>query len=66
MPVSGGKIIPYHTIFGNVHFENVCFTYPTRKNQVSKNFVKSQYCEQNFLDLMFGDNIEHFLFENEM
>lgn len=30
IPISGGKVIPYHSFFGNVEFRNVSFSYPTR------------------------------------
>ena len=35
MSMKGGITIPYHAIRGNVKFDNVSFTYPTRPNQVS-------------------------------
>ncbi|XP_071440546.1 mitochondrial potassium channel ATP-binding subunit isoform X1 [Hetaerina americana] len=39
MPLNGGKIIPYHSLIGDISFENIHFTYPTRPNQaVLKNF----------------------------
>ncbi|XP_077999189.1 mitochondrial potassium channel ATP-binding subunit-like [Glandiceps talaboti] len=39
MNVTGGKIIPYHSLFANVEFHNVSFSYPTRPEQsVLKNF----------------------------
>ncbi|XP_059485327.1 mitochondrial potassium channel ATP-binding subunit [Neocloeon triangulifer] len=39
VPLTGGKKIPYHSLFGEVVFENVTFSYPTREGQpVLKNF----------------------------
>lgn len=39
IPVKGGKKIPYHTLMGNIEFNNVTFAYPTRSDQVVlKNF----------------------------
>ncbi|KAL4224808.1 ATP-binding cassette [Mactra antiquata] len=39
VPLHGGKKIPYHTLQGDIEFNNVCFTYPTRPDQeVLKNF----------------------------
>jgi len=32
LPISGGHIIPYHSLIGNVEFKEVNFTYPTRAN----------------------------------
>ncbi|XP_046393138.1 mitochondrial potassium channel ATP-binding subunit [Ischnura elegans] len=34
MPLVGGKIIPFHSLIGDVSFERVSFTYPTRPKQV--------------------------------
>lgn len=34
IPLKGGKIIPYHTLMGNIEFRNVSFAYPTRPDQV--------------------------------
>lgn len=34
IPTSGGKTIPYHSFFGDIEFDNVSFTYPTRPEQV--------------------------------
>ena len=31
---SGGKTIPFYSLFGDVEFRNVSFTYPTRPHQV--------------------------------
>ncbi|XP_045131652.1 mitochondrial potassium channel ATP-binding subunit-like [Portunus trituberculatus] len=33
IPMKGGKIIPYHTLMGNIEFRNVSFAYPTRSDQ---------------------------------
>ena len=33
IPLKGGKIIPYHSLFGNIEFNNVDFEYPTRPEQ---------------------------------
>lgn len=42
IPVKGGKIIPYHTLMGNIEFKNVSFSYPTRPEQeVLRNFSLS-------------------------
>ncbi|PNF13674.1 ATP-binding cassette sub-family B member 8, mitochondrial [Cryptotermes secundus] len=39
MPIKGGKKIPYHSLVGDVTFNNVTFAYPTRPQQVVlKNF----------------------------
>ncbi|XP_046446364.1 mitochondrial potassium channel ATP-binding subunit-like [Daphnia pulex] len=39
IPLNGGKIIPFHSLFGQVEFKNIDFTYPTRQDQkVLKNF----------------------------
>ncbi|KAK4329380.1 hypothetical protein Pmani_000263 [Petrolisthes manimaculis] len=39
IPVKGGKIIPYHSLMGNIEFRNVSFAYPTRPDQeVLNNF----------------------------
>ncbi|CAB3387082.1 Hypothetical predicted protein [Cloeon dipterum] len=39
VPLTGGKKIPYHSLFGDVSFENVTFSYPTREGQpVLKDF----------------------------
>ncbi|XP_047474458.1 mitochondrial potassium channel ATP-binding subunit-like isoform X2 [Penaeus chinensis] len=39
IPLKGGKIIPYHTLMGNIEFRNVSFAYPTRPDQeVLRNF----------------------------
>lgn len=39
MPLTGGKKIPYHSLFGDVSFENVTFSYPAREGQcVLKDF----------------------------
>ena len=35
IPVKGGKMIPYHSLMGNIEFNNVSFSYPTRPDQVS-------------------------------
>lgn len=35
MPITGGKKIPYHSLVGDVTFNNVTFAYPTRPQQVS-------------------------------
>lgn len=34
IPLRGGKVIPFHSLFGQVEFKNVEFSYPTRKDQV--------------------------------
>ena len=31
--MEGGKRIPYHTLFGDIEFKNIGFTYPTRPEQ---------------------------------
>ena len=36
IPLNGGKIIPFHSLFGQVEFKNIDFTYPTRQDQVMK------------------------------
>lgn len=42
IPVKGGKIIPYHTLMGNIEFKNVSFSYPTRPDQeVLRDFTLS-------------------------
>ncbi|XP_077868324.1 mitochondrial potassium channel ATP-binding subunit-like, partial [Saccoglossus kowalevskii] len=33
MSITGGKIIPYHSLLANVEFKNVTFSYPTRPGQ---------------------------------
>ncbi|VDM38453.1 unnamed protein product [Toxocara canis] len=33
IPVKGGIRIPYHSLLGEVHFDNVSFAYPTRPRQ---------------------------------
>ena len=33
MEMSGGDIIPYHSMHGEVTFKDVSFTYPTRPSQ---------------------------------
>ena len=39
IPLEGGKRIPYHTLFGDIEFRNISFTYPTRPDQkVLNNF----------------------------
>ncbi|XP_061177199.1 mitochondrial potassium channel ATP-binding subunit-like [Saccostrea echinata] len=39
IPIKGGKIIPYYSMHGNVEFEHVNFSYPTRAEQkVLKDF----------------------------
>jgi len=39
VPLTGGKKIPYHSLFGDVTFENVTFSYPARDGQcVLKDF----------------------------
>lgn len=39
MPTKGGLTIPHHSLHGDISFQNVTFTYPTRKNQkVLSNF----------------------------
>ncbi|XP_063225021.1 mitochondrial potassium channel ATP-binding subunit [Bacillus rossius redtenbacheri] len=39
MPLTGGKVIPYHSLMADVEFKNVTFAYPTRPGQVVlKNF----------------------------
>ena len=34
MPLEGGKKIPYHSLFGDVEFRDITFTYPSRPQQV--------------------------------
>lgn len=34
IPISGGKRIPYHSLFGDINFNNVTFRYPSRPEQV--------------------------------
>ncbi|XP_038065674.1 mitochondrial potassium channel ATP-binding subunit-like [Patiria miniata] len=34
IPLKGGKHILYHSFYGNVHFSDVTFSYPTRPDQV--------------------------------
>lgn len=34
IPIKGGKIIPYYAMYGDVEFEHVNFSYPTRAGQV--------------------------------
>ena len=34
MPIKGGKKIPYHSLFGDVEFRDITFTYPSRPQQV--------------------------------
>lgn len=42
IPVTGGKILPISDVKGQVEFENITFTYPTRKGHVVlKNFSLS-------------------------
>ena len=31
IPIEGGKKIPFHSLFGNISFHHVSFSYPTRK-----------------------------------
>lgn len=39
IPIKGGKIIPYYAMYGDVEFEHVNFSYPTRAGQkVLKDF----------------------------
>jgi ATP-binding cassette subfamily B (MDR/TAP) protein 8 len=39
IPIQGGKKIPFHSLFGEIGFHNVSFTYPTRPDHiVLKNF----------------------------
>ncbi|XP_078334780.1 mitochondrial potassium channel ATP-binding subunit-like [Crassostrea virginica] len=39
IPIRGGKIIPYYAMYGDVEFEHVSFSYPTRAEQkVLKDF----------------------------
>jgi ABC-type glutathione transport system ATPase component len=39
VPLTGGKKIPYHMLYGDVSFENVTFSYPAREGQcVLKDF----------------------------
>ena len=33
IPLKGGRIIPYHSLFGDIEFHNVGFEYPTRPEQ---------------------------------
>lgn len=33
IPLRNGKIIPYHSLMGNIEFRNVSFAYPTRPDQ---------------------------------
>ncbi|XP_045025526.1 mitochondrial potassium channel ATP-binding subunit [Daphnia magna] len=40
IPLQGGKTIPFHSLFGQVEFKNVYFSYPTRQDQkVLKDFT---------------------------
>ncbi len=34
IPERGGRIIPFHSLLGDVEFRNVHFSYPTRHGQV--------------------------------
>lgn len=34
IPLSGGKKIPFHSLRGDIKFQNVRFSYPTRAEQV--------------------------------
>ncbi|XP_072391051.1 mitochondrial potassium channel ATP-binding subunit isoform X1 [Diabrotica undecimpunctata] len=34
MALTGGKILPYELVKGDIEFKNVCFAYPTRSQQV--------------------------------
>jgi hypothetical protein len=36
IPLNGGKTIPFHSLFGQVEFKNIDFTYPTRQDQVMR------------------------------
>lgn len=38
IPVSGGKTIPFHSLFGEIEFSNVYFHYPSREQKVLSNF----------------------------
>ena len=33
IPLKGGETIPYHSLFGDIEFRDVDFTYPTRPDQ---------------------------------
>ena len=33
IPLKGGRTIPYHSLLGNIEFNNVDFEYPTRPEQ---------------------------------
>ncbi|ELU02451.1 hypothetical protein CAPTEDRAFT_155008 [Capitella teleta] len=33
MPLKGGRVLPFHSMVGEVTFSDVCFTYPSRPNQ---------------------------------
>lgn len=37
IPLHGGKKIPFHSLFGDVEFRNVQFSYPTRADQIILN-----------------------------
>jgi len=37
IPLYGGKKIPFHSLFGDVEFRNVQFSYPTRADQIILN-----------------------------
>lgn len=34
VPLTGGEMIPKEILKGDIEFNNVCFVYPTRKEQV--------------------------------
>ncbi|KAH9523570.1 ATP-binding cassette, sub-B (MDR TAP), member 8 [Bulinus truncatus] len=38
IPLQGGKKIPYHSMFGDIEFKDVSFHYPTREQNVLRNF----------------------------
>ncbi|XP_063957304.1 mitochondrial potassium channel ATP-binding subunit-like [Lytechinus pictus] len=39
IPLTGGKCIPYHSLYANVEFDKVTFSYPSRPEQVSEYFL---------------------------
>ncbi|PSN49512.1 ATP-binding cassette sub-family B member 8 [Blattella germanica] len=52
MPLTGGKMIPYHSLIADVVFNNVTFAYPTRPQQVMEAAKKANADEfiQQFPD----------------
>lgn len=41
IPLKGGKVIPYHSLMGNIEFKNVSFSYPTRPDQVCGKYTST-------------------------